>query len=457
MAMSRRRWANPGIVVLATVLLPAAAGAQQGEEKQPLRLTLREAIQRGLAGNLRVKLADARVAEARGSRERRLAALLPRAQAEVTANVQTRSLAAFGITFPSISGIAFPSEVVGPFATYDFRASFEQPLLDLRAYHRWKASASNEAASRLTWQDTREAVIRQVAALYLSAQVAESRARAAESRIRDAEELLRVACEQRDAGAATGVDVLRAQVQLAHEQQRRLEARNAARLGLLELARALALDMSQPIELAEPLEFLPADTPEISSAVAAALAVRADFHALRSQRAAVESELKANRGRYMPRISVGGNYGGIGRTLASVRGTGIIQGTISVPLFDRDREGDAAELRARDKALEQQTADLRQGIEQEIRAALLALESAGEEVRVAQQGRALAARELELARDRFQAGVTSNMEVVSAQDALARAQENEIIALARHADARLALARALGDTERTYERYISTK
>jgi outer membrane protein TolC len=444
-------------LLLATVLLPAAAHGQQAETTKPLRLTLEDAIRRGLEGNLRVKLADARVAEARGSRERRLALLLPRAQADVTANVQTRNLAAFGISFPAIPGLPTQPDVVGPFANYDFRASFEQPLLDLRAYHRWKASTSNETATRLTWQDTREAVIRQVTALYLNAQVAESRTRAAESRIRDAEELLRLAREQRAAGVATGVDVLRAEVQLANEQQRRLEARNATRQALLELARIIALDMSQPVELAEPLEFRPAEAPEIPSAVVAAIAARADYQSLQSQRAAIESEQKANRGRYLPRISVGGNYGGIGRTLAGVRGTGIIQGTISVPIFDRDREGDAAELTARAKALEHQMGDLRRGIEQEIRSALLALESAGEEVRVAEQGRALAARELELARDRFQAGVTTNIEVISAQDALARAQENHIVALARHADARMALARALGDTEKTYGRYLGSK
>jgi outer membrane protein TolC len=53
--------------------------------------------------------------------------------------------------------------------------------------------------------------------------------------------------------------------------------------------------------------------------------------------------------------------------------------------------------------------------------------------------------------------VTTNIEVISAQDALARAQENHIVALARHADARMALARALGDTEKTYGRYLGTK
>jgi len=50
--------------------------------------------------------------------------------------------------------------------------------------------------------------------------------------------------------------------------------------------------------------------------------------------------------------------------------------------------------------------------------------------------------------------VTNNIEVITAQEALARAQENYIIAVTRHTDAKTALARALGATEQHYERYL---
>ena len=53
-----------------------------------------------------------------------------------------------------------------------------------------------------------------------------------------------------------------------------------------------------------------------------------------------------------------------------------------------------------------------------------------------------------LAQDRFQAGTANNVEVVTAQDELARAEENYIVAVTRHVDAKCALARALGDTEK---------
>ena len=59
-----------------------------------------------------------------------------------------------------------------------------------------------------------------------------------------------------------------------------------------------------------------------------------------------------------------------------------------------------------------------------------------------------------MAQDRFRNGVTDNIEVVTAQDTLASAQDDRIMALARHADAGMALARALGATEKIYQTYL---
>jgi outer membrane protein TolC len=69
-------------------------------------------------------------------------------------------------------------------------------------------------------------------------------------------------------------------------------------------------------------------------------------------------------------------------------------------------------------------------------------------VTVAKEGQDLAQLELELSQDRFQSGTTNNVEVVTAQDELARAQENYILAVSMHVDAKFALARAMGDTEK---------
>jgi len=456
-----------GMVMLAAMLLLVAprSAAQRGGLKPPLqyavgersatqepyKLTMQDAIQRGLQANLRVLAAQTRMDEAEGARERRLANLLPRAKAESAAALQNRNLRAFGLSFPGVP------PTVDPFSTYDFRLYAEQPLFDLPSYRAWKASEKQHDALRQDYQHARDTIIRQVAGLYLNAQSAAARVEAAGSRVRTADELLKLAQERRGAGVATGVDVLRAQVQLANEQQRLLEARNAAQQALLALARHIGMSPGTALELADPLAFKPAEAPQTAAALAASLANRADYQSLQKQREALVELQKANRGRYLPRASVGANWGGIGRSFGEVRQTGVLQGTLSMTLFDRDREGERKELDSRVQRLEHHLADLRLGIEEEIRAVLLRLESAQEEVGVSQQGRELAQKEIELARERFQAGVATNIEVVTAQDALARAQENYILALTRHADAKIALARALGATEKNYPGFLGIR
>ena len=68
--------------------------------------------------------------------------------------------------------------------------------------------------------------MRVVAALYLNAQSAEARAGPAQSRVTDPSTLLKLATDKHDAGTATGVDVLRAEVQLANDRQALLIAQN---------------------------------------------------------------------------------------------------------------------------------------------------------------------------------------------------------------------------------------
>jgi outer membrane protein TolC len=203
-----------------------------------------------------------------------------------------------------------------------------------------------------------------------------------------------------------------------------------------------------PLELAETLAYRPLNQPEIETMTRAALLARADYLSLVKQREGLAEQQRANAARWYPKLSVNGNFGGMGRSVGGIQPTGLIQGQIDFTVFDGDRSGEAQQLLSRVKRIDDQIADLQRGVEEDIREAMLNLDSAAEQVTVAADGQNLAQRELELAQDRFQSGTTNNVEVVTAQDELARAQENYILAVSSHVDAKFALARALGDTEK---------
>jgi outer membrane protein TolC len=435
------------IRLLLAALCGAVLAGNQCPAQQPIpyRLTLQDAIQKALQANLNVLVADTRVDESQGARERSLsAALLPHINAQVYANYQNRDLRAFGISVP---GLPLPN-VVGPFSNYDFRIYAQQNIVDLASYRSYKASEQSLDASRMDEQDARDLIVRAIAAYYLNAQSAEARSEAAQSRVTDSETLLKLARDKHDAGTATGVDVLRAQVQLANDQQALLEAQNEVKQSLLLLARNLGMNPGTPLELAEPLRFQSLAQSQPEDLLPAALQARADYLSLDRQRQSLLEQQSANRARFYPKVSINGNIGELGRSIGGLDTTGLIQGQIDFTIFDRDREGEAQQLAARLKRIDDQIADLRRGLDEDIREALLNLESAADQVRVAADGQNLAVRELQMAQDRFAAGTANNVEVITAQDELARAQQNYILAVSSHVDAKFALARAMGDTEK---------
>jgi outer membrane protein TolC len=102
----------------------------------------------------------------------------------------------------------------------------------------------------------------------------------------------------------------------------------------------------------------------------------------------------------------------------------------------------------------QRLEDLRARIDQEVREVYLDLDSAAQEVSVEKSAVALATQTLEQSRDRFNSGVTDNIEVVQAQDALAIANDAYIASLYSYNMAKVALARATGVAESRYPEYL---
>jgi len=78
------------------------------------------------------------------------------------------------------------------------------------------------------------------------------------------------------------------------------------------------------------------------------------------------------------------------------------------------------------------------------------LDAARSEVEVTNQTVAFSGEALQQARHRFEAGVSNNIELINAQDELARANDNQINALYRLNQARADLARAMGQMESHY-------
>jgi outer membrane protein TolC len=110
-------------------------------------------------------------------------------------------------------------------------------------------------------------------------------------------------------------------------------------------------------------------------------------------------------------------------------------------------KGDVAEAEATLSQRRAELADAKAHVEQDVRDAVIELQTSAGQVTVASSNRDLANDTLQQARDRFGAGVATTVEVVQAQEQVANAEADYISSLFAYDLARLSLARATGKTE----------
>jgi outer membrane protein TolC len=410
---------------------------------EPLPLSLADAVHRGLDHNLAVIVQEQHVATAASERLRALSDLLPHAEVGVMQNQQVVNTAAFG--FNGFGGLP---NLIGPFTVFDARLRVSAPLVDLNALHALASERAADRAARADLGDVRETVILAVGNVYLEARADEARVTSAEAQVATADALVHLAQDQNAAGLVARIDVVGQQVQLQSAKASLIRAQNALAKHELQLARAIGLPAGQAITLTDTTAFVPAPAMNIDAAVTEATTHRSDLKAAEARLASARADHAASVAQRLPSLYVNADVGALGTTAAGALRTYTLAASVRVPIF----EGGATRADiARDSALvkqrEAELADVQAGVRYEISEALLDVNAAAAAVDVAHQQQTLAQDQLRQAQDRFRAGVTSSVELVQAQDAVARASEQYIESVYEHNLAKAGLARALGEVE----------
>ncbi|HEV3482251.1 MAG TPA: TolC family protein [Candidatus Acidoferrales bacterium] len=422
-----------------------------------VQLSLQDAISRGLRQNLGLLLAGQDVRSSRGERWRQLSALLPNVNTSSYVADSQVDLAEFGFSF-RLPGVTIPS-VVGPFSYIDSRASVTQNIFDWKAINNTHAASEEAKSAQHTYKDARDLVTLAVGYEYLQAIANEARIDTADAQLKTAQSLYDQASDQVKAGTSPAIDGLRAQVEMKTRQQQLIQARNDFAIQKLTLARVIGFAPGQQFELTDKSPYQPFLGITLEAALKQAYDSRSDFKAASEDVRAAEYSRKAAEAGYLPSLSVSADYGLAGTVpQLSTHGVFDVRGTLAIPIFQGGKvHGDVLEADARLEKSREHLEDLRGQIDQEVRTALLNVESAEEEVAVAQSNIALADQTLAQSRDRFQAGVTDTVEVVQAQETVAGAHENYISSLYRDNYAKISLARALGVAEEGVKEYFKGK
>jgi outer membrane protein TolC len=433
---------------------PYLGGVPAGKlSPTPVALSLEDAVALGLKQNLGGVLATDVVTDAQGERWQALSELLPNVITDTGFGVhQINVKAAFGLTIPR------EAPIIGPFGYFDSRAYLTQSAFDWASIERARSSKAQVRSAEFSSKDAREIVVLVIVSNYLLVIADQSEVESATSQRDTAKALFQQASDQKTAGLASAVDVLRSQVQLQSREQKLIVAQNNLAKQKLALARAIGLPLGQTFEITTRIPYRELTPSSLEEAIQDAYKVRPDFQSQMDQVRSAELARRAASAERYPSLGVETDYGLSGVNPGSSHGTVDAAATLRIPVFQGGRvHGDILRADASLTRERQRLEDLRAKIDQEVRDAHLDLEAAAQEVSVEKSAVTLATQNLEQSRDRFISGVTDNIEVVQAQDALAIATDSYIASLYSHNLAKIYLARAIGVAESGFAKYLEGK
>lgn len=431
------------------------AGSVQGKMPFSGKLSLQEAIQRGLEYNLGATSMVQAVRQAQGEARVARSALLPNLNGNLSETVQQVDLQVYGLHFQSpIPGFSVPT-IVGPFNYFDLRASLSQTVADLTAWNNYRSAKENLRANQFSAKDARDLVVLAVGSGYLQVIAAQARVESAEAQVNTANALYRQTSQQRAVGLVAQIDVNRSRVQMLTQQERLVSLRNDLAKQKINLARMIGLPANDSYELAGDVPFAAAPDISLEDALKRAFEQRSDLRAAEAQVLAAERTHAAARAEHLPSLSLSADYGAVGVTPDHSHGTFSVVGSLKFPIWQGGRI--EADIEQADAVLAERRAeleDLRGQIEADVRRAYLDLEAAREQVEVARENIQVSQENLNLTRQRFDAGMADNVDVVQSQESVANAELDYINSVFAHNLAKLSVARAVGQANENLARFL---
>jgi outer membrane protein len=440
-------------LALFTALAPITiASAPTGAQQPPvISLTLGDAARLAARQSALARGARLRADEADARVRQRKADLLPNLSSYVQEAGRTFNTSTLGIDFPTPPGqkpVFDPKgQVEGPVNTLDVRGRVQQNLLDFGALGRVRSAQASARSSSADADATAEQAATIATNAYVRAMRADADLHARQADTVLATELLGIARAQLQAGTGVGLDVTRARAQLAATRASLIASRTARDHAHLDLLRSLALPVGTDIVLADSLTGVigAESVADEATLVAQALHNRPDILAEEQRVRAAQQGLSAIKAERLPTLGLVADDGVIGKNGARMLNTYTWGLQVTLPIFDGfRREGRVQEQQSVIKEAQIRQQDLEQQAQADVRGALLDLAGAREQLDAARERLRFAEQEVSQARDRFNAGVAGNADVVNASLALTASRTLVNDAETAYQLARVSLARATG-------------
>ena len=420
--------------------LPGAAPAQQ--------LSRAEAVAEALAANPQVKQSEQQVALLEGKITEARADALPDISWNTTA---MRSRDPGLLNSPNFDN--FPPEfrtALSPIPANAFAttADFRQTLFSFKLGKALEAARLARTAGEQELQRARQATTLDAVRSYNQLLYTLEQLRVVRDSVASKQSHLEFAQNRRAAGAATELEVLRAQVDVENQRAELFRAENDVASARATLNTVMVRPTATPITPTDGLSVV-AFSGSFDDAVKEALAARPELKTLRLTEEIRTKLIGVAAADSKPRVDFDGSYGFAVRAPHSLFHLDFAAWrslvTVKVPLFDGWRTaGRVAQATAERNTVTQQIAALENQVRLDVQSAWDSLALAVRTIQAADLNVTQARRALEMTEATYRLGAATPLDVIDAQQALSQAENIRNQALVSHANARATLQYVTG-------------
>jgi HAE1 family hydrophobic/amphiphilic exporter-1 len=272
--------------------------------------------------------------------------------------------------------------------------------------------------------------------------------RVIQTNVQSKESHLEYARNRRAAGAATELEVLRAEVDLENQRAEALRAENEVQAARATLNTVMLRPTNTPIQPTDTLALVNFDA-SFEEAVNEAVKARPELQLLRLQERFQDALVDVATAEAKPSVDFNGSYGFAVRRPKNLftpdfsRWSAAVN--VVVPLFDGWRTaGRVAQARAQRNTVTQQIAALENQVRLDVQSSLDALALASRTIQAAELNVTQARRAAEMTAANYKLGAATQLDVIDAQQALRQAENIRNQALYTHANARASLRFVMG-------------
>jgi HAE1 family hydrophobic/amphiphilic exporter-1 len=327
-------------------------------------------------------------------------------------------------------------------------ADVRQTLFTFKLGKALEAARIAQTAGEQELQRARQATTLDAVRAYNQLLYALEQRRVAGETVASKQSHLEFAQNRRAAGAATELEVLRAQVDLENQRAELLRADNDVSAARSMLNTVMVRPTSTPIQPTDGLSVVSFGG-SFDEAIKEALAARPELKTLRLTEQIRDKLIGVEAAASKPRVDLDASYGFAVRRPENLfhsdftRWSALV--TFKVPLFDGWRTaGRVAQATAERNTVTQQIAALENQVRLDVQSAWDALALAARTIQAAELNVTQARRALEMTEANYRLGAATPLDVIDAQQALSQAENIRNQALVSHANARAALQYATG-------------